>query len=116
MIQTALAINGLDCTPDNGNTPEEYEAIAVTLLRTAEAIRNREAGRFECRGEGAKLLASVLVHECGPDCDGDITDVPTIERLACVHEHTVSLRAVSLSMIDEYRRASRSEQPKPAQE
>jgi hypothetical protein len=116
MIETSLVINGLDCTIGDGNTPEEYEAIAVMLLRAAEAIRNREAGRFECRGEGAKLLASVLVHECGPDCDGDITDVSTIERLACVNEHTPSLRARSHSLIDEYRRASGTEGPRPAQE
>ena len=47
MIQTALAINGHGCTIADGNTAEEYEAIAVTLLRTAEAIRNREEGRVE---------------------------------------------------------------------
>jgi hypothetical protein len=116
MIQTALAINGLDCTIDSGNTPEEYEAIAVTFLRTAEAIRNREEGRFECRGERDKLLASVLLHDCGPNCDGDISDMPTIERLTCVSEHRLSLRTMSLSIIDQYRRASRGKESRPAQE
>jgi hypothetical protein len=37
MIQTLLAINGQDCMIGDGNTAEELEAIAVTLLRTAEA-------------------------------------------------------------------------------
>jgi hypothetical protein len=45
MIQTALGINGYHCTFCDGNTAEEYEAIAVALLRTAEAIRNGEEGR-----------------------------------------------------------------------
>src|SRR2546422_9177052 len=100
MIQTALAINGLDCTIDAGNTPEEYEAIAVMLLRTAEAIRNREEGRFECLRERDRVLASVLVHHCGPSCERDPLDLPTIEQLACVSEQRLSLRALSLSMID----------------
>lgn len=42
MIQIVLAINQQDCTIGDGNTAEEYEAIAVTLLRAAEAIRNQE--------------------------------------------------------------------------
>jgi hypothetical protein len=45
MMQISLAINGHDCTTGDGNMPEEYEAIAVTLLRTAEAIAiGRKAG------------------------------------------------------------------------
>ena len=48
MIQTAFGINGYDCTLGDGNTAEEYEAITVALLRTAEAIRNGEEGRVEC--------------------------------------------------------------------
>ncbi|HYL16575.1 MAG TPA: hypothetical protein VEV41_26305 [Terriglobales bacterium] len=59
MIQTVLAINGEDCTIGSGNTAEEYEAIAVTLLRTAEAIRNREEGRLEFIAQNGKVLAWV---------------------------------------------------------
>src|SRR5436853_7738608 len=117
MIQTSLAINGLDCTIGDGNSPEEYEAIAVTLLRSAEAIRKREAGRVECSGAGGKLLAFVLVHVCGPECDEDrLDDVPTIEGLTSVNEPTPSLRAMSRSLIDEYRRASTREERRPVQE
>jgi hypothetical protein len=54
MIQTALGINGNDCTSGDGNTAEEYEAIAVALLRAAEAIHNREEGRVECLGQDGK--------------------------------------------------------------
>lgn len=52
MIQTVLAINGCDCMIGDGNTPEELEAIAVTLLRAAEAIRNQEEDAIECVGNG----------------------------------------------------------------
>lgn len=108
MIQTALGINGNDCTFGDGNTAEEYEAIAVALLRTAEAIRNREEGRVECLGKDGKVLASVLIHHCGAECDEDaLADPVTIEEVTCVRSSGSSLRAISQAMVDEYRRASR---------
>ena len=108
MIQTAFGINGNDCTFGDGNTAEEYEAIAVALLRTAEAIRNREQGRVECLGKDGKVLDSVLIHHCGPECDEDaLADAVTIEEFTCVGNSGSSLRAVSRSMIEQYRRASR---------
>jgi hypothetical protein len=108
MIQTAFEINGYDCTLGNSNTAEEYEAIAVALLRTAEAIRNREEGRVECFGHDGKMLASVRIHHCGPQCDEDaLANAATIEEVTCVRSSGSSLRAVSRSMIDEYRRASK---------
>jgi len=108
MTQTVLAINGQDCTIGDGNTAEEYEAIAVPQLRTAEAIRNREEGRMECLGQDGKVLASVLIHHCGPACDEDaLADAATIEEVTCVGGSGSSLRAISRSMIDQYRRASR---------
>ena|SRR6266446_6541422 len=107
MIQISLAINGHDCATGDGNTAEEYEAIAVALLRTAEAIRNREKGRVECLGKDGKVLASVLVHNCGPACDDDaLAAVATIEQVTCVGDDCPSLYAMSRSMIDQYRRAS----------
>jgi hypothetical protein len=108
MIQTAFGINGNDCTFGDGNTAEEYEAIAVALLRTAEAIRNREEGRVECLGKDGKVLASVLIHHCGPECDEDaLADAVAIEEFTWVGNSGSSLRAVSRSMIEQYRRASR---------
>ena len=108
MIETALGINGYDCTFGDGNTAEEYEAIAVALLRTAEAIRNREEGRVECLGKDGKVLASVMIHHCGPECDEDaLADAATIEEFTCVGSSGSSLRAISRSMIEQYRRASR---------
>jgi hypothetical protein len=105
MIQTTLAINGEDCTFGNGNTPEEFEAIAVTLLRAAEAMRNREEGLVECVGENGEVIAFVHVHHCGPDCDDEqLKTAPTIEQLACVRERWPSLSSVSLSMIEQFRR------------
>lgn len=79
----------------------------MALLRTAEAIRNREEGRVECVGKAGKLLASVLVHHCGSACDDDTLANPaTIEQVACVRGRGQSLRAISRSLIDQYRRAS----------
>jgi hypothetical protein len=82
MIQTALGINGYDCTFGDGNTPEEYEAIAVVLLRTAVAIRNGEEGWVKCLRQDGKVLASVLIHHCGPECDEDgLADAPRLRKL-----------------------------------
>ena len=109
MMQSALAINGQDCTTGSGNTAEEYEAIAVTLLRAAEAIRNREEGRLECLGHNGKLLAWVHLHVCGPSCDEHTLDeLPTIERFESVPEHRQSLRTVSLRTIEQYRRMAQA--------
>jgi hypothetical protein len=106
MIQTVLAINGYDCMIGDGNTPEELEAIAVTLLRAAEAIRNREEGAIDCTGKDGQLLAYAHVHHCGPACTLEGSDVPTIEHLACLAGDSKPLHAISHSMIDEYRRMS----------
>ena len=38
-------------------TAEELEAIAVTLLRAAEVIRNREEGAIECVGGAFRATA-----------------------------------------------------------
>jgi hypothetical protein len=108
MIQTAFGINGNDCTFGNGNTAEEYEAIAVALLRTAEAIRNGEEGCVECFRHDGKMIASVRIHHCGPECDEDaLADAVTIEEFTCVGSSGSSLRAISRSMIEQYLRASR---------
>ncbi len=40
MTEIVLAINEQDCTSDGGNTAEEFEAIAITLLRAADDLRN----------------------------------------------------------------------------
>jgi hypothetical protein len=106
MIQTVLAINGQDCMIGDGNTAEELEAIAVTLLRTAEAIRNREEGAIECIRKDGQTLAYAHVYHCGPACNLEGSDVPTIEHLACMAGDSKTLHAISHSMIDEYRRMS----------
>ena len=36
MIETSLGMNGYGCTSGDGNTAEEYEAIAVALLRLSD--------------------------------------------------------------------------------
>lgn len=115
MIQTVLAINGEDCTIGSGNTAEEYEAIAVTLLRAAEAIRNREDGGLECIGQGGKRLAWVHVHVCGPRCDEDtLDDPPIIERFDSLSGPRQSLRVASFTMIDQYRSASKQAESGPS--
>jgi hypothetical protein len=106
MIRTALAINGQDCMIGDGNTAEEVEAIAVTLLRTAEAIRNREEDAIECIGRDGQTLAYAHVHHCGPAYNLEGSDVPTIEHLACMAGDSKTLHAISRSMIDKYRRMS----------
>jgi hypothetical protein len=107
MTQTVLAINQEDCTIGEGNTAEEYEAIAVTLLRAAEAIRNKEEGKLECFARDGKALVWVHVHVCEPQCDERIlNDPPAIARFDSMSQPSQPLRALSLSLIEEYRRLS----------
>lgn len=107
MTEIVLAINGQDCTSGGGNTAEEFEAIAVTLLRAAEALRNQEEGKLECFGPDGKRLAWVHLHACSPDCTDDaLSHPPTIARFDSVRTTSQSLRALSSSMIEQYRRLS----------
>jgi len=59
MTDIVLAINEQDCSRDDGNTAEEFEAIAVTLLRAAEVIGNCEEDKLECFGHDRKALELV---------------------------------------------------------
>jgi hypothetical protein len=89
MTEIVLAINEQDCTSDGGNTAEEFEAIAVTLLRAAEALRNQEEGKLECFGHDGKPLAWVHLHTCGPDCNEDaLADPPAIARFDSMRKPT----------------------------
>jgi hypothetical protein len=107
MTEIVLAINGQDCTSDDGNTAEEFEAFAVTLLRATEALRNQEEGKLECFGHDGKALAWVHFHTCGPDCNEDaLTVPPAIARFDSMREPNQSLRTLSLSMIEQYSRLS----------
>ena len=107
MTEIVLAINEQDCTSSDGNTAEEFEAIAVTLLRAAEAIRNQEEGKLECFGHDGKALAWVHFHTCGPECSEDaLADPPAIARFYSMRETNQSLRVLSSSMIDQYSRLS----------
>lgn len=106
MIETVLGINGQDCTIGDGNIPEELEAIAVTLLRAAQAIRSQEEGTIECVGSSGQALAFVHVHHCGPTCNGGEVDAPVIEHVACLAHRSDPLHAVSQSMIEQYCRMS----------
>lgn len=99
MTEIVLAINEQDCTSDDGNTAEEFEAIAVTLLRAAEAVRNQEEGKLECFGRDGKALA--WVHN-----EDALADPQAIARFDSMREPNQSLRALSLSMIEQYCRLS----------
>ena len=71
----------------------EVEPVQSSEIRR---IRKREEGRVECLGKDGTVLASVLIHDCGPACDGDtLADVATIEQMACVGGYGSSLRAIS---------------------
>ncbi|MGC2057040.1 MAG: hypothetical protein WA653_02210 [Candidatus Sulfotelmatobacter sp.] len=104
MIQTVLAINGQGCMIGGGNTAEELEAIAVTLLRTAAAIRNREEGAIECIGRDGQTLAYAHVRHCGPACNLEGSAVPTIEHLACMAGDSKTVHAISRSASGKCRR------------
>ena len=107
MTEIVLAINQQDCTSGVCNTAEEFEAIAMMLLRAAEALRNQEEGKLECFGCDGKALAYVHLHTCGPECNEEaLANPPAIARFDSMGEPNESLRALSLSMIEQYRRLS----------
>lgn len=111
MTQTALGINGQDCTSGDGNTASELEAIAITLLRAAEGIRNREEGTIECVARDGHALAFVHLHDCGMTCELENSflkdeDTPALEKVICVSRDSDEFRAMTRSLIDRYRRIS----------
>lgn len=109
MMQIALGINGQDCTLGDGNTPAELEAIAITLLRAAEGIRNGEEGTIECIASDGRALAFVHLHDCGMACgleDNALEDPDTLERLVCLRDESVEFHSMTHSVIDRYRRIS----------
>ena len=111
MLQTSLGINGQDCTLKDGNAATELEAIAITLLRAAEGIRNREEGTIECIGRDGHALALVHLHDCGMTCELERmtledADAPALERLVCLTGDSSELRAMAHAMIDRYRKIS----------
>jgi len=87
MTEISLAINEQDCTSSDGNTAEEFEAIAVTFLRAAEALRNHEEGTLECFGSDGKPLAWVHLQTCSPDCNGRPTRSSRTVRLPTRSPH-----------------------------
>jgi len=106
MTEISLAINKQDCTSSDDNTAE-FEAIAVTFLRAAEALRNHEEGKLDCFGSDGKPLAWVHLHTCGPDCSDDaLSHPPSIARFDSMRTSDQSLQALSTSMIEQYRRLS----------
>lgn len=104
MPEIVLAINGQDCTSDDGNIAEEYEGIAITLLRAA-AVRNREEGKLECFGHDGKPLAWVHLLRAVPINEDALADPPAIARFDSMREPK-QLRGLSLSMLKQYRRLS----------
>jgi hypothetical protein len=79
----------------------------VTFLRAAGALRNHEEGNLECFAHDGKPLALVHLHTCGPDCNEEaLANPPAIARFDSMGEPNESLRALSLSIIEQYRRLS----------
>ena len=75
MTEIVLAINRQDCTSDGSNTAE-FDAVAVTPLHAAEALRNQEEGKLECLGCDGKALAYVHFHSCGSECSEEAMITP----------------------------------------
>lgn len=110
-MQTSLGINGQDCTLSNGNSASELEAIAITLLRAAEAIRNREEGTIECLAGDGHALAFIHLHDCDMSCALEESaleesNTPALERLVCFTGDSSEFHALTHSAIDQYRRIS----------
>lgn len=106
MIETAISLNGQDCTAGPGNTPQEYEAMAATFLRVAQAIRDKENGTIKCLSRDGRPLVSALVHNREIARNGKEPEFATIEELHCVEEpphRAAEFRSLSSAMIDHFR-------------
>jgi hypothetical protein len=106
MIETALSVNGQDCTNGAGNSTEEYEAMAATLLRVAQAIREQDNGIIQCLSKDGRVLVSAIVDNRKPVHNGTEPEFPTIEQLRSLDEQRdlgISFRDMSRSIIDHYR-------------
>jgi hypothetical protein len=106
MIETAISVNGQDCTRGSGNTPEEYEAMAATLLRVAQAIREHDHGKIRCLTADGRVLLSAIILNRDLLGNGSEPEFPPIEELHCAQEsadRAVAFRNVSRSMIDHFR-------------
>jgi hypothetical protein len=105
MIETALSINGQDCTTGPGNTPEEYEAIAATFLRLAQAVREQNHGTIQCLSRDGQLLVSAIVHNRALARNGKELEFPIIEQLRSSKpcDRDAAFCNMSRSIIDRFR-------------
>ena len=107
MIEVALAVNGQDCT-GLGNTPEELEAIAATLLRVAQAVRERNHGQIRCLTGDGRTLVSAIVHNRALVRDGE-PEFPVIEELHCLQgrpDSDATFHNISRPVIDHFRQVN----------
>jgi hypothetical protein len=112
MIEVALAVNGQDCT-GLGNTPEEIEAIAATLLRVAQAVREGNHGQIRCLTGDRRTLVSAIVHNRALTRNGDEPEFPLIEELHCTQgrpDRAAAFRNISRPVIDHFRQVSAESQ------
>ena len=107
MIEVALAVNGQDCT-GLGNTAEEIEAIAATLLRVAQAVRERNHGQIRCLTDNGRTLVSAIVHNRALVRDGE-PEFPVIEELHCIQgrpDRDATFHNISRPVIDHFRQVN----------
>ena len=107
MTQIVLAINEQDCTPDDGNTAEEFEGHcchASSCRRGRPESGRGQAGVLWARRQSTGVGPFTYLR---PDCDDDaLADPPAIARFDSMSEPNQSLRALALSMIEQYSRLS----------
>ncbi len=97
-VQVVLWINGGDCTLGNGNTAEELEAIAVGLLRAAQAVRKQDFGAIEV----ADRLLRARITPDKPEYDE--LDPPILEEFKAV-DAGPEFRQMADQLIECHRRA-----------
>jgi hypothetical protein len=99
-VQIVLSINRQDCTIGDGNTVEELEAIAVGLLRTAQALRKHEIGAVEVNN----LMQAAIVPDL-PEYDEWNPETLEIFKVAGAGaEGIFAFRQIGDGLIESYRR------------
>ena len=108
MIETALSVNGQDCSGVPGNTPEEFEAMAATMLRVAQAIREKANGTIKCLNRDGRALVSALLHNRSLAHNGGELDFPIIEELHCIDDppDAAAFQTISESLIHHFRQVN----------
>jgi hypothetical protein len=106
MPEIVLAINGQDCPSDDGDTAEEFEAIASRFFAPQKPSAIGKRASLSALGMMANHWHGSICIRAVPINEDALADPPAIAQFDSMREPNQSLRGLSLSMVKQYRRPS----------